>query len=151
VTALERVSAQAPDVAAILARHFALMRSQTPEESCHVLPAEAMAAPDIALFALRKEGRPVAIGALRLMGRQGELKSMHTLAEARGRGFGRQILRGLMDEARRMGLTEVLLETGAGPEHQAARALYASEGFTPCPPFGEYRPDPLSVFMARTL
>ncbi len=71
MTALERVSAQAPDVAAILARHFDLMRSQTPEESCHVLPAEAMAAPDIALFALREQGRPVAIGALRLMGRQG--------------------------------------------------------------------------------
>src|SRR5437867_1772325 len=41
------------------------------------------------------------------------------------------------------------LETGV---HQAAaRALYRSGGYAECAPFGEYRPDRLSVFMEKRL
>ncbi len=41
------------------------------------------------------------------------------------------------------------LETGI---HQAAaRALYRSGGYAECAPFGEYRPDRLSVFMEKRL
>lgn len=34
---------------------------------------------------------------------------------------------------------------------QPARALYASFGFTPCAPFGDYLEDPNSVFMTLTI
>jgi len=33
----------------------------------------------------------------------------------------------------------------------AARKLYEKFGFTYCEPFADYRPDPLSVFLTRTL
>ncbi|MDR7097823.1 hypothetical protein J2X04_000170 [Lysobacter niabensis] len=32
---------------------------------------------------------------------------------------------------------------------EAARRLYTSFGFVPCPPFGSYKTDPNSVFMTR--
>jgi putative acetyltransferase len=146
-----RVSPCEPDVARLIDRHFALMRAQTPDGSCHVLPASALDTHDMRLFALRRDGTALAIGAMRIDGHSAELKSMHTAEEARRRGLGRRMLAALLDEARRRGLHEVLLETGSGVEHAAARALYASAGFCECPAFGHYVPDPLSVFMARAL
>jgi len=41
------------------------------------------------------------------------------------------------------------LETGASSH--AARTLYLSTGYTVCLPFGDYSPDPLSVFMEKHL
>jgi putative acetyltransferase len=139
------------DVALLLTRHFDLMRAQTPPESCHVLPAEALSAPGIMLFALRRAGRAVAVGALRVNGTWAEVKSMHTMVEERGQGHGRALLRRMIDAARDIEIARLMLETGAGPEHEAARALYLSEGFEPCPPFGDYVEDPLSVFMVRAV
>ena len=65
----------------------------------------------------------MAIGALRHARTFGELKSMHTAIEARGRGMGRAMVRALITLARDAGMTHVSLETGSGPEHKAARAL----------------------------
>ena len=147
-----RVAARDPDVAALLERHFQLMRSQSPPESCHVLPADDLADPDITLFAIREKESAVAIGALRRFGQaDGELKSMHTAAEHRGRGLARHLLQGLIRHAAGEGVRSLWLETGSGPEHAAARGLYAAEGFTPCPPFGDYSEDPLSIFMTRRI
>ncbi|MEM9578263.1 MAG: GNAT family N-acetyltransferase [Pseudomonadota bacterium] len=141
-----------PDVAELIQRHFNLMREQSPPESCHVLSAEALDAEDVRLFALRADDRAVAIGALRLMpDSSGELKSMHTASERRGNGYGRLLLQGLVEEARKLGLTNLALETGSSKEHEPARRLYASEGFSACPPFGDYIYDPLSLFMSRKL
>jgi len=151
MTRLVRVRADAPDVARLLERHFALMRSQSPPESCHVLPASSLDAPDIALFALRENESAVAIGALKVTGDEAELKSMHTAQEARGRGLARLLLLGLIDHARSEGITRLNLETGSGIEHAPARGLYTSEGFTECPPFGEYVADPLSLFMTLAI
>jgi putative acetyltransferase len=148
---LVRVSPREPDIEDLIHRHFALMRSQTPPESCHVLPATALEASDVQLFALRVDGRAVAIGAMRVTGDSAELKSMHTAEEVRGRGFGRRLLAGMLEEAQRLGLRQVQLETGSGNEHAASRSLYARAGFHECPPFGDYAPDPLSTFMARKL
>jgi putative acetyltransferase len=148
---LERVCADAPDVARLLDRHFNLMRAQSPPESCHVLPAASLSAPDVRLFALREDACAVAVGALKISGTEAELKSMHTAEEFRGRGLARQLLRGLIDHARNAGVKRLDLETGSGVEHAPARALYTSQGFTECPPFGEYVADPLSMFMTRAI
>lgn len=148
---IEKTKPDAPDVAALIARHFALMRSQSPPESCHVLPGDALAGEDMHLFVLREEGLALCIGAVHQTGESGEVKSMHTLQEARGKGFARAMLLILMDHARSLGIKRLNLETGSGKEHAAARALYASEGFVECSPFGNYSEDPLSLFMTRAI
>lgn len=148
---IEVVSPDAPDVRAVLDRHLALMQAQTPPESCHALPSDALKSNDIVLYGLRDNGTLQGVGALKRCADYGEIKSMHTLAELRGRGVARKVLDALLAEARASGLPRVVLETGSGPEHAAARALYASAGFVTCGPFGDYTDDPLSHFMVLTL
>ncbi|HLY64240.1 MAG TPA: GNAT family N-acetyltransferase, partial [Chloroflexota bacterium] len=43
------------------------------------------------------------------------------------------------------------LETGAQEAFEPARALYATAGFRPCGPFGDYGPSPNSAFMTLSL
>jgi len=149
------IAAEHPDTAdvrALLQRHVDLMRASSPEESCHVMDPDALHGPGITLLGARTDGVLQGIGALSKIGdRQGELKSMHTAQEARGQGLARQLLRALMAQARVDGMTQVSLETGTDPSFAAARALYLSEGFIECPPFGDYTLDPLSVYMTKTL
>lgn len=92
------------------------------------------------------------IGAFqRLNDTDAEIKSMHTLPEARGQGLGEMMLLHLLEEARGRGFTQISLETGVTEHFAPARRLYARHGFAPCGPFGSYRRDPHSVFMTRTL
>ncbi|MEL7097296.1 MAG: GNAT family N-acetyltransferase [Pseudomonadota bacterium] len=136
----------------VLEAHHALMRSQSPAESCHVLDPTELTAAGAVLFAARSGSTVLGVGAIAPIGPgRAELKSMHTTAAARGRGVGRAILSRLMEEARVQGVTTIWLETGSAPEFAAARRLYMAEGFTECPPFGSYVSDPLSVFMTRSL
>ena len=105
---VSRTDPDEPQVAALLDQHFELMRSQYPEESCHVLPTDALKSPDISVFALREAGEVLAVGALKLTQAYAELKSMHTSAEARGRGAGAALVEVLMDTAREMGAAHVV-------------------------------------------
>lgn len=116
------------------------------------MDADTLTRADIHLTGIRANGHLLAIGGLSILSAtEGELKSMHTAQEARGRGLGRLLLDALLDHARSRGLTRVSLETGSAAAFAPARALYRAAGFHECPPFGSYGPDPLSVFMTRTL
>ena len=145
----------AADLTEIHARHHHAMHVDTPPESIHMMSPEALTAPDVRFFVLRDGGQVLGMGAWKVFetaaGRAGEIKSMHILAQARGRGLARQLLAHLMQDAKTQGAQQLFLETGAQESFTAARDLYLREGFAPCPPFGDYRPDPLSVFMTRAL
>jgi putative acetyltransferase len=149
----DEVLGQDPAVDALMAAHVALMQSQSPAESCHVMTAEALRSSGARVFAGRDStGQVVAIGAFKPLGEGAvELKSMHCAAALRGQGLGRALLAHLRTEARAAGFRTLWLETGSGPEFAAARSLYRSEGFADCAPFGGYAADPLSVFMTCTL
>ncbi|MDJ0821153.1 MAG: GNAT family N-acetyltransferase [Paracoccaceae bacterium] len=149
---VEEVHALTPEVATVLQSHFDLMRSQSPAESCHVMQPDALYAVGSRVFVARQAGRVLGIAALKPLGAgHGELKSMHTLAEARGKGVAQRILDRLLQEAEATGYTRLSLETGSAAAFTPARQLYAKAGFAECPPFGDYVTDPLSLFMTRTL
>lgn len=138
------------DLDLLFQRHSADMHADTPPESIHMLPREALIGPGLQFFVLRLHGAPAAMGALkRLDDAHGELKSMHVLTEHRGAGLSRLLLEHLVGAARAQGLRRLSLETGAQPSFEAARALYRRSGFDECPPFGNYAEDPNSVFMTR--
>lgn len=142
----------ADDLLLLFQRHTADMQAETPPGSCHMMPRDALAIPEIDFFVMRREGVAVGMGALkRLDATHGEIKSMHVLAEHRGTGLSRLLLARLIDHARGSGLRRLSLETGAQPGFMAARTLYERAGFVECPPFGSYRPDPNSVFMTLNL
>ena len=147
-----RESPLTADLALLFQRHTADMHADTPPESIHMMDASGLDIPEVSFFVMRDDGRPVAMGAFkRIDAGHAEIKSMHVLAEDRGRGLSRRMLEHLVDQAKAAGFARLSLETGVQPTFVAARALYARAGFTECPPFEGYRPDPNSVFMTRDL
>lgn len=152
MTTIRPESPLTPDLALLMERHTAAMHAETPPESIHMLDAHALAGPDIDFFVMREDNRPVGMGALkRIDATHAEIKSMHVLAELRGRGLAQAMLDHLIVAARAAGYGRLSLETGSEPLFAAARGLYARAGFEECPPFEGYRPDPNSVFMTRAL
>jgi putative acetyltransferase len=141
-----------PDLSLLFERHTEDMHADTPPESIHMMDKGALAAPGIRFFVLRDDGAPLAMGAFkRLDAGHGEIKSMHVLVEARGRGLSKVMLDHLLAEARRDGLVRLSLETGSQPMFQPARRLYERAGFVECPPFEGYALDPNSIYMTKVL
>jgi putative acetyltransferase len=142
-------SPRQPDVLRLLSALDAYLESLYPPQSNHILDLQSLGAPNIRFFVARRGPDPLGCGALRVEAEYGEVKRMFVAPQARGQNVGRAILRFIEDQAAREGLAQMRLETGI---HQAAaRALYRSGGYTECAPFGEYRLDPLSVFMEKRL
>lgn len=140
------------DVVALLDEHLAEMRATSAAESVHALPIEALRAAGVTFWTVRRGDVLLGCGAIKDLGeRHGEIKSMRTAAAARGRGVGQVLLRHLLDEARRAGLTRVSLETGTQDHFAPARRLYERHGFVEVGPFGDYGYDPNSAFYSREL
>jgi putative acetyltransferase len=129
-----------PDVRALLERHLTFCLSETPPEHSFALDVDALAQPGVAFFSCRDaDGTLLGVGAIKeLDPAHVEIKSMHTAAEARGRGVGRAVLDQLLSAARSRGYQRVSLETGTTPGFTAARAMYVSRGFVPAEPFAQY-------------
>ena len=141
-----------PDLALLMERHTADMYADTPPESIHMMDASELDQPQIAFYVMREAGTPVGMGAFkRIDPSHAEIKSMHVLAEVRGRGLSRAMLAHLMAEALATGFTRLSLETGSQPMFEPARRLYERAGFTECPPFEGYVLDPNSVYMTKVL
>jgi putative acetyltransferase len=121
-----------------------------PPESNHHLPLDALRAPNVRFFAARDgDGRALGTGALVLYGGWAELKRMWVVPDARGRGVSKAVLAALEAQARSECVAILRLETGVASH--AALALYTQAGFARRGPFGDYREDPLSVFMEKWL
>lgn len=141
-----------PRVRALLEHHLTSARAATAPGSAHALDLEGLKAPTIAFWTAWDGDSLLGVGALkRLSGEHGEIKSMHTARNCRRRGVGSALLLRIIDAARAMGMTRLSLETGSWDYFAPARALYRRHGFVECPPFGDYVPDPNSVFMCREL
>lgn len=141
------------DLGLLMARHTEAMHADTPPESIHMMDAGQLARPGIRFFVMRDTGVPVGMGAFKVLSdpAHGEIKSMHILAEARGRGLAQRMLDHLVAEAKVDGIRRLSLETGAQPSFAAARRLYETAGFVYCPPFEGYVLDPNSAFMTREI
>jgi len=138
------------DVMRLLAALDAYLESLYPPESNHTLDIDTLCAPNIRFFVARRRGEAVGCGALRIDSTgYGEVKRMFVHPEARGQKLGRAILMRIEDQASREGLALMRLETGI---HQVeALALYRRAGYAERGPFGEYRSDPLSHFMEKSI
>jgi ribosomal protein S18 acetylase RimI-like enzyme len=87
-------------------------------------------APPHGLFLLARRGEAVlGCAGLRVVGDVGELTRLHVAAAARGQGLGTRLLVAVEEEARRLGLAVLRLETR--DDLVEARRLYGRHGFTP--------------------
>jgi putative acetyltransferase len=95
-------------------------------------------------------GKPLGCGAVRTIGAGvAEVKRMYVVPGARGRGIARRMLVALENEARAIGVTTLMLETGT--RQPEAIALYEKTGYARRDAFGDYPPSPLNVFFEKHL
>ena len=136
----------------LLAEHLADMRASSPPESVHALEPAGLSGPHMFFVTARDGEQLLGCGALKdLATGEGEIKSMRTSAQVRGRGIATALLTRLIHEAGQRGFAAVRLETGIEEHFTPARAMYAKFGFEPCGPFDNYVDDPNSVYLALTL
>jgi putative acetyltransferase len=141
-----------PQISRFLDEHVLQMRSITPLESKHALDLDSLRQPEITFWSVTDGDTLVGCGAIkRLDAGHAEMKSMRTAPARRRSGVASLLLEHIITEARRMGFTRLSLETGSSEPFLPARKLYEKFGFGYCEPFADYRPDPHSVFMTRTL
>lgn len=95
------------------------------------------------------DGRPVGAVALKKHDRQVcEMKRLYVLPEGRGTGAGRLLCERLLDDARALGFSKMLLDSLRRLE--VAVALYERLGFTEIEPYN-FNPEDDVVYMERAL
>lgn len=149
---LKRGNLDDPSVLELIRMHLDTSRCNTARDSAHALDAKELRAPEIDFWTIWDCGDLVGMGALKQISPgHGEIKSMHVASARRRAGAGRVLLQHLIGIARETGLRRLSLETGSRDYFAPARALYRRHGFSECGPFGDYKPDPNSVFMVLKL
>jgi putative acetyltransferase len=137
-------------VLALLAASDVYMAALYPAESNHLLDVTALQKSNVSFVVARLDGEVVGCGAVvRSPEHWAEVKRMFVSPAARGRKLGRLLLEKLATVAQAGGATVLRLETGI--KQPEALGLYRSMGFVEIEPFGDYVPDPLSLFMEKRL
>jgi putative acetyltransferase len=139
-------------VIGLLQEHLHCMSLVSPPESRHALDLDALRNPDITFWSVWNGSDLAGCGAIKeLDAKHGEIKSMRTARAYLRQGVASQMLRHIIEEAKRRGYSRLSLETGSMDYFEPARTLYAASGFKYCEPFGNYLEDPNSVFMTKEL
>lgn len=121
-----------------------------PPESHHGIDIPALARENVIFAVIRTDaGTAIGCGAVVVNGDEGEIKRMYIRPARRGNGLGGELLRFLEAEAVRAGCTVLRLETGI--RQPEALRLYERSGYRQCPPFGDYKEDPMSLFFEKAI
>jgi putative acetyltransferase len=139
-----------PEVIAMLGRLDAYCAALYPAESNHLMDIASLLQDGVLFLVARDiDGGAIGCAALVDRGDYGELKRMYVDDACRGQGVGRRLLEHIVMFAAMSGKQVLRLETGI---HQLdAIGLYEHAGFVRRAPFGDYREDPLSLFMEKVL
>ena len=141
-----------PEVHELLIKHFIELRSVSPEGSAHVLDIAGLKDPTIKFWSLWEENDLMGSGALKFLDKEhGEFKSIRVSDNFRGNGNGTKVINHLINEAKKLNIKRLSLETGAGGFFLTARKLFDKCGFKPCEPFSHYKHDNNSVYMTMLI
>ena len=141
-----------PEVHEILIKHFIELRSVSPEGSAHVLDIAGLKDPSIKFWSLWEESDLMGSGALKFLDKEhGEFKSIRVSDNFRSKGNGTKVINHLINEAKKLKIKRLSLETGAGDFFLTARKLFNKCGFQSCKPFSHYKNDINSVYMTMLI
>jgi putative acetyltransferase len=139
-----------PDVQALLHQSDDYLRALYPAESNHLVSADVLRTNRAIFLAARRDAELLgSIAFLLIAPGHAEMKRLFVRTDARGIGLGRRLLDALEEIACDRGIARISLETGV--RQPEAIALYRTSGYQACPPFGDYKADPLSLFMTKSL
>jgi putative acetyltransferase len=126
-----------------------LMASLYPAESNHILDIETLRQSQMHFFGAYVDGIARGCGGFWTYTDYVEIKRVFVEPSARGLGLSKKLMAAIEDAARVAGFKIARLETGI---HQPeALGLYRAIGYHIRGPFGDYRLDPLSLFMEKML
>ena len=141
-----------PEVNELLQKHFIELRSASPEGSAHVLDIPGLKVPSIKFWSLWKNEELMGCGALKFLDRQhGEFKSIRVHDKFRKNGNGIQVINHLIEEAKKLKIKRLSIETGAGKFFQPARKLFFKCDFVACSPFAHYKDDKNSIYLTKLI
>ena len=136
----------------LLKKHFVELRSVSPTGSTHVLDIDGLKVPSIKFWSLWENNELIGCGALKFLEKNhGEFKSIRVADQFRKRGIGERIINHLIEEAKKLKISKLSIETGAGDFFLPARNLFSKFGFKTCPPFAHYKDDPNSCYYTLNL
>ncbi len=136
----------------LLKKHFIELRSVSPAGSTHVLDIDGLKDPSIKFWSLWESNKLVGCGALKFLEKNhGEFKSIRVADEFKKKGIGERIINHLIEEAKKLKISKLSIETGAGDFFLPARNLFSKFGFKSCPPFAHYKDDPNSCYYTLDL
>ena len=141
-----------PEVNKLLIKHFIELRAASPEGSAHVLDIPGLKVPSIKFWSLWENQKLVGSGALKFLDNEhGEFKSIRIHDDFRNQGNGIKVINHLIDEARKLNIKRISLETGAGKFFDPARKLFKRCDFQPCKPFAHYKEDVNSIYLTKLI
>ncbi len=150
---IRRSTLSSPEAARLIAALNAELSAAFPEPGANhfSLSETQVALGDGAFLIAYADDAGVGCGAVRQIDETtAELKRMYVDPSVRGRGIGRALVEALESEARLLGVTRVVLETGT--RLAPAIRLYEGMGYARIPLFGEYLSSPdTSVCFGRSL
>jgi putative acetyltransferase len=136
----------------LLVKHFIELRSVSPEGSAHVLDIDGLKISSIKFWSFWEGEELIGVGALKFLNNvHGEFKSIRVNDKFRNKGYGLEVINHLINEAIKLNIQQLSLETGAGNFFQDARELFAKCGFKTCDPFSHYKKDVNSVYMSMLI
>ena len=141
-----------PEVHKLLIKHFIELRAASPGGSAHVLDIRGLQIPSIKFWSLWQNDLLMGCGALKFLdSKHGEFKSIRIHDKFRKKGYGINVIDHLINEAKKLNITRLSIETGAGDFFKPARKLFKKSGFEICKPFAHYKEDINSVYLTKTL
>ncbi len=141
-----------PEVNELLKKHFVELRSVSPAGSTHVLDTNGLKDPSIKFWSLWENNKLIGCGALKFLDKDhGEFKSIRVADEFRNKGIGERIINHLIEEAKKLKISKLSIETGSGDFFLPARKLFSKFGFKKSSPFAHYKEDPNSCYYTLNL
>ena len=141
-----------PEVNELLTKHFIELRAASPEGSAHVLDIPGLKIPSIKFWSLWENEKLVGCGALKFLEKgHGEFKSIRIHNNFRNKGNGIKIINHLIDEAKKLNIKKLSIETGAGNFFIPARKLFNKCNFLPCEPFAHSKLDKNSIYLTKQI
>ena len=141
-----------PEVNELLKKHFIELRAASPEGSAHVLDIPGLKVTSIKFWSLWENDKLIGCGALKFLDKDhGELKSIRVHNDYRKKGNGIKVIKHLIEEAKKLNIKRISIETGAGKFFEPARRLFQKCNFKPCEPFAHYKKDINSLYLTKLI
>ena len=141
-----------PEVNELLTKHFIELRAASPKGSAHVLDIPGLKISSIKFWSPWENEKLLGCGALKFLEKNhGEFKSIRVHDNFRKKGNGIKVINHLIEEAKKLQIKRLSIETGAGKFFEPARKLFKKCNFVICKPFAHYKEDENSLYFTKLI